>query len=146
MEEMESVLQCDDLWKDFLDTCDDVEVEEEVDEKTLTLMTGAIGNTSSSYHPVREFSAKSMRNVVLAYLNIQIIMMYIQSMWQGTKQYMFMILPNVYKRNKHILWWHAVRRNLLAESTYFFLSSIFGCLFTRHYKLSLSSLVMMTKK
>ena len=45
MKEMESVLQCDDLWKDFLDTCGDVEVEEEVDEKTLTLMTGAIGNT-----------------------------------------------------------------------------------------------------
>ena len=43
MKEIESVLQCDDLWKDFLDTCDDVEAEEEVDEKTLTLMTGAIG-------------------------------------------------------------------------------------------------------
>ena len=43
MKEIESVLQCDDLWKDFLDTCDDVKAEEEVDEKTLTLMTGAIG-------------------------------------------------------------------------------------------------------
>ena len=32
--------QCDDLWKDFLDTCDDVEAEE---EKVLTLMTGAVG-------------------------------------------------------------------------------------------------------
>ena len=39
MEEMESVLQCQDLWKDFLD----VEAEEEVDQKTRTLMTGAIG-------------------------------------------------------------------------------------------------------
>ena len=29
---------------------------------------------------------------------------------------------------------------------YFFLSSVFGCLFTSHFKLSLSSLVMMTKK
>ena len=38
--EMESVLQCDNLWKDFLDTCDDVKAEEEVDQ---TLMTGAIG-------------------------------------------------------------------------------------------------------
>ena len=32
------------------------------------------------------------------------------------------------------------------DRPYFFLSSIFGCLFTRHFKLSLSSLVMMTKK
>ena len=43
MEEMESVLQCQDLWKDFLDTCDDIEVDEEVNPKTRTLMTGAIG-------------------------------------------------------------------------------------------------------
>ena len=32
------------------------------------------------------------------------------------------------------------------DRPYFFLSSVFGCLFTRHFKLSLSSLVMMTKK
>ena len=32
------------------------------------------------------------------------------------------------------------------DHPYFFLSSVFGWLFTRHFKLSLSSLVMMTKK
>ena len=32
------------------------------------------------------------------------------------------------------------------DHPYFFLSSVFGCLFTRHFKLSLSGLVMMTKK
>ena len=32
------------------------------------------------------------------------------------------------------------------DRLYFFLSSVFGCLFTSHFKLSLSNLVMMTKK
>ena len=32
------------------------------------------------------------------------------------------------------------------DRPYFFLSSVFGCLFTSHFKLSLSSLVIMTKK
>ena len=43
MEEMESVLQCQDLWQDFDRACEDVEEDVDVDNKTLSLMTGAIG-------------------------------------------------------------------------------------------------------
>ena len=35
--------------------------------------------------------------------------------------------------------------NKVKGHPYFFLSSVFGCLFARHFKLSLSSHVMMTK-